>query len=102
MFLNTLLFLLLDFVFSFEFVPSSFAELRAIGRANPPGKADLALCARMAHQSGRVGNSPEFRHPERFSRGKRCGAAFLVTFLAAEKSNSPAGRGPQCQRNHLS
>jgi hypothetical protein len=70
-----------------------FAEFLAVGRANSPGKANLALCARTAHQGGLVGNSQKFRHPQ----GKRIGAAFLVTFLAAEKSNSPAGRDPQYQ-----
>jgi hypothetical protein len=30
-------------------------------------------------------------------RGVAVVAAFLVTFLAAEKSDSPAGRDPQCQ-----
>ena len=90
------------FVLGFVFAPSSFAEFWAIDRANPPGKADLVLCARTAHQDGRVGNSPEFRQPECFFRGKRCGAAFLVTFLAVEKSNSPAGRDPQGPRKQKS
>ena len=33
--------------------------------------ANLALCARTAHQGGLVGNTREFRHPECFFRGKR-------------------------------
>ena len=34
--------------------------------------------------------------PCAFYRGVAVVAAFLVTFLAAEKSDSPAGRDPQC------
>jgi hypothetical protein len=64
------------FVFRF-FSPFLFAELRTVGRANSPPMANLALCARMAHQGGLVGNSVQFRHPERFSRGKQCGMAFF-------------------------
>ena len=37
--------------------PFSFAEFSAIGRANSPWTANLALCARTAHQGGLVGNS---------------------------------------------
>ena len=61
-----------------------FIFSQVIGRTNPPGMADLVLYARTAHQDGPVGNSPEFRHPDCFYRGKRCGAAFLVTFLAVD------------------
>jgi hypothetical protein len=64
------------FAFRF-FVPFLFAEFISVGRVNSPWTANLALCARMAHQSGLVGNSDEFRHPERFSRGKQGGMAFF-------------------------
>jgi len=55
----------------------SIAEFTGIGRVISPGKAKLALCARTAHQGGLVGNSGEFRHPERFSRGNRIRMAFF-------------------------
>ena len=47
--------------------------------------ANLALCARTAHQGGLVGNTTEFSYPERFSRGKRIGRPFLVTLLGCSK-----------------
>jgi hypothetical protein len=59
------------------FFPFLFAEFLTVGRVNSPGKANLGLCARMAHQAGLVGNSEEFRHPEHFSRGKQSGMAFF-------------------------
>jgi len=74
--------------------PSSVAEFGGIGSANSPWTANLGLCARMAHQIGRVGNAAKFRHPQ----GKRYGAAFFGYFLGLQpKSDSPVGRDPQCQ-----
>ena len=67
------------FCFFLFLVPLSFAEFVGIGRANSPWMANLVLCARTAHQDVLVGNTNEFRHPERFSRGKRSGRPFLVT-----------------------
>jgi hypothetical protein len=58
-----------------------FAEFIAVGRANSPWTANLVLCARMAHQDGLVGNSGEFRHPERFSGQTEWDGILLVTFL---------------------
>jgi len=60
--------------------------------------ANLALCARMAHQGGLVGNIREFRNPQ----GKRIWAAFSGnSFGLQQKSYSPAGRDPQlCQRRN--
>jgi len=69
-FVLVLFFLLTDF-------PFSFAEFGSIGRANSPWTANLGLCARMAHQTGRVGNAAKFRHPQ----GKRYGAALFGYFL---------------------
>ena len=44
--------------------------------------ANLALCARMAHQGGLVGNAGEFRNPQ----GKRCGRPFSgYSFVAVDK-----------------
>ena len=57
--------------------PLSIAEFTGIGRAISPGKAKLVLCAWTAHQDGLVGNGDEFRHPERFHRGKQGGMAFF-------------------------
>ena len=81
------LFVLLVFCFSLVYLtPLSIAEFAGIGRAISPGKAKLVLCARMAHQDGLVGNSGEFRHPERFSRGNQSRMAFFwLLFFAAEK-----------------
>ena len=61
--------------------PLSIAEFTGIGRAISPGKAKLGLCARTAHQDGLVGNSGEFRYPERFSRGNRIRTAFFGYFF---------------------
>jgi hypothetical protein len=69
------------FVFFSFLLPLSIAEFTGIGRANSPWMANLALCARMAHQGGLVGNSDEFRHPERFSGQTRWDGILLVTFL---------------------
>jgi len=69
------------FVFSCFLTPLSIAEFTGIGRAISPGKAKLALCARMAHQGGLVGNSGKFRHPKRFSRGNRIRTAFFGYFF---------------------
>jgi hypothetical protein len=50
--------LIFDFVFSFDLpFPFSLAEFSVVGRANSPGKANLVLCARMAHQDVLVGNN---------------------------------------------
>jgi hypothetical protein len=38
-------------LFLFCLSPFLFAEYRSVGRGNSPGTANLALCARMAHQS---------------------------------------------------
>ena len=62
--------------------PLSIAEFAAIGRAISPGKAKLVLCAWTAHQDGLVGNSGEFRHAERFSRGNRIRTAFFGYFFS--------------------
>ena len=80
-----------------SFAPLSFAKCPGVGRVNSPGKANLALRARTARQGGLVGNAWAFRHPERFSRGKRSGMAFfwLLFFCYRKKSDSPAGRDPQ-------
>jgi hypothetical protein len=84
------LFVLLFFVFSFILIPLSIAEFSAIGRAISPGMAKLGLCARTAHQDGLVGNSGEFRYPERFSRGNRIRTAFSGdSFGLLQKSHSP-------------
>jgi hypothetical protein len=69
------------FFFLVFYSPFLFAEFIAVGRANSPWTANLALCARMAHQGGLVGNSDEFRHPERFSGQTRWDGILLVTFL---------------------
>jgi len=62
--------------------PFRFAEVSAVGSANSPWTANLTQCARMAHLSGRVGNSDGFRYPDRISSGQtdRDGI-LLVTFL---------------------
>ena len=75
--------------FDYRFViPLLFAECLGVGRANSPGKANLVLCAWMAHKGGLVGNAQVFRYPERSSRGKRDGMAFfwsLFLLLLKEK-----------------
>jgi hypothetical protein len=71
MFQDKLLFVLFGLVFFLFYPPLSFAEFCGIGRVNSPGMANLALCARTAHQGGLVGNTRELRHPECFFRGKR-------------------------------
>ena len=38
-------------------IPLSFAEGSGVGRVNSPGKANLALRARIARQGGLVGNA---------------------------------------------
>jgi hypothetical protein len=40
-------------------------EFSGIGRVNSPGMANLALCARTAHQGGLVGNTREFSKRKR-------------------------------------
>jgi len=66
------------FGFSFDLSPSpSFAEFGCIGSANTIVSGLLVLCARTAHQDGRVGNAAKFRHPQ----GKRCWEAFFGYFL---------------------
>ena len=47
----------LVFFSCFFILPFSFAECLGIGRANSPGKANLVLCARTAHQDVLVGNT---------------------------------------------
>jgi len=79
-----------SFCFSLFLTPLSIAEFSGIGRAISPGRAKLVLCARTAHQDGLVGNSGEFRHPERFSRGNRIRTAFSGdSFGLLQKSHSP-------------
>ena len=56
--------------FSCFYTPLSIAEFAGIARVISPGKAKLVLCARTAHQDGLVGNSGEFRYPERFFSGQ--------------------------------
>jgi len=58
-----------------------FAESITVGRANSSWTVNSALCARMAHQGGLVGNSDGFRHPERFSGKTEWDGILLVTFL---------------------
>ena len=111
--------LIMVFVYACWFwIPLSFAECSGVGRVNSPGKANLALRARIARQGGLVGNSWVFGHPERFFSGQmNRDGILLVTFLLLLKekwlarqrrnsrvkfikvvnvmSNSPAGRDPQ-------
>jgi len=81
--------------------PLSIAEFTGIGRVNSPGKANLALCARTAHQGGLVGNTGEFRHPECFISGQsNKDGLFWVLFWAVAKEPmkivmAPAVREPQ-------
>jgi len=63
------------------FSPFLFAKFITVGRANSPWTANLVLCARMAHQDRLVGNSDEFRHPERFSGQTEWDGILLVAFL---------------------
>ena len=76
--------MLIGFCFSLVYLtPLSIAEFTGIGRAISPGKAKLVLCARTAHQDGLVGNSGEFRYPERFFSGQsNKDGFFLVTFFS--------------------
>jgi len=80
------MFVLINFcfflVFAYRFLtPLSFAESAAVGRANSPRTANLALRAGIARQGGLVGNDCRFRYPERFIRGKRIGTAFFGHFF---------------------
>jgi len=61
--------------------PSSFAEFGGIGSANSPWTANLGLCARMAHQTGRVAMPPN----SGTRRANDAGRPFLVTFLGCSK-----------------
>ena len=80
-----------------RFTPLSLAEFFSVGRTNSPWMANLALCARTAHQSGFVGNTGKFRHPECFfSRQVKWAAFSGYSLWLLTKSNSPAVREPQC------
>ena len=84
--LTLVLVLVSDFVSSFVLFLFNFrlsiAEVGGIGRANSPRTANLALCARTAHQGGLVGNTPSFRHPAGAIEQRR---PFLVTLLGCSK-----------------
>jgi len=74
---------LFSFWFSFFLTdfPFSFAEFGGIGSANSPWTANLVLCARMAHQDGRVAMLPN----SGTRRANEAGRPFLVTFLGCSK-----------------
>jgi hypothetical protein len=89
------------FLFAVKF-PFLFAEFSVAGRANSPGKANLVLCARMAHQDGLVGSCGKFRHPECFSRGKQDGIAFFCYFSFAieRKVTRPRCENRKAKQTH--
>ena len=62
-------------------IPFSFAEWRCVGRGNSPWTANLALCARMAHQSDSLATPRHSGIPSAYLGTNVRDGILLVTFL---------------------
>jgi hypothetical protein len=90
----SILYSVFDFDFDFDHLSKPFRQCRYHGLSVP---ACLSVFCEFWHS---MITALVKWVPCAFYRGVAVVAAFLVTFLAAEKSDSPAGRDPQCLSKH--